>query len=217
MRATSGFVSNALMCVEISTGTADVSAGANPVSTCCDCSLYRSACPAPCGGRYLKTMSGCSSGFATTTTPSLKRKPWPRRNVKRFPPATGFITLAVVNAAVSALGLGLVAPFCVTPTSPRHSRAPIIEILTRFIIHLLFVVMKSPKASHKDFRHDKKRFVTRATPFTRIRPTLEKKIEKRRAEKSKLRLGLPDLDQSKVGVIGGLRVTGIAARFYACH
>src|SRR5262245_58181398 len=156
MRATSGFVSNALMCVEINTGTADVSAGANPVSTCCDCSLYRSACPAPCGGRYLKTMSGCSSGFATTTTPSLKRKPWPRRNVKRFPPAAGFITLAVVTAALSALGRGLVTPCCVTQTSPRHSRAPIIKILRSFIIHLLHVVMKSPKASHKDFRHDKK-------------------------------------------------------------
>jgi Rhodopirellula transposase DDE domain len=32
-----------------------------------------------------------------------------------------------------------------------------------------------------------------------------------------LRLGLPDLDQLKAGAIGGLRVTSIAARLYACH
>src|SRR5256885_3092210 len=101
MREMIGFSSNELMCVERSRGTGDVSVGSSPVSTCFEIGLYRSARPPTTGGRYLKVISAPASVLAMTT-PSLKRKPWPRRRVKRLPSAG----LRMLAAAADTLAFG---------------------------------------------------------------------------------------------------------------
>src|SRR5436853_114803 len=96
MREMIGFSSNELMCVERSRGAGDVSVGSSPVSTCFEIGLYGSARPPTTGGRYLKMRSDPASALATTT-PSLKRKPWPSRRVKRLPSAALMMLAAAAD------------------------------------------------------------------------------------------------------------------------